>query len=249
MSFIPDKIIRGLRNLVNYFQGVRSDHKDAMRPIPEAIIEKYHRAIWAIDTLGPVAKDDRWKLRETWRLATHVAANASGPEGGAIAEDLIQMLNAHCEKIIRECEKDGNRAIWEKQRDFLCGSLRRVRRAMQLNDIEHLHFYEKAAEIFNVETNHPTFQIGYHLWQGVREELKAAVTYTLYDNKPLHPKVEYLIAQTRAIIKALDTSDVTPLGTYDPTKSPLHLSPEQEGRILWDGVREHSSKVIAMGEA
>jgi hypothetical protein len=242
MNIVNHSLRLAFRRVMSAFQSTRQKHRDAMRPIPDQIVEKYHRAMWALDVLGPGAKDDRDAMREMWQNATSVAANASGPDGAAIAADIIKVLNEQCEKILRQCEKDPHRPEWEKQRDFLVGSLRRVRRACVLNDTDHLHFYRKSNEVFNVDLQHPQFQVGYFLWQGIREELKAAVTFTVFRDRPLHLRVDYLVTQIRAIIRALEHND---LQGFDYTKSALHLSKEQEGRIMWEAVRAQIAKVIA----
>ncbi len=248
MNLVNQGLVKAFRRLKSAFNSTRSRHRDAMRPIPDVIVEKYHRAIWALDVLGPAAGADRFAITDLWRNATHVAANASGIEGGAIAEDIIKTLNEQCERVIQAAEKDRERPMHEKQRDFLVGSLRRVRRAAMLNDIDHLHFYKKTDQLFSVDLKHPQFQIGYDLWQGLVTELKAAVTFSLYSSRKLHPRVDYLVTECRKLIKALEGADVSELNMYDPGNSPLHLSPEQEGRMLWEAVREHAAKVIAMSE-
>jgi len=248
MSLVNHSLVRAFRRVKAAFASTRRHHRDAMRPIPDATIEKYHRALWALDVLGPMADMDRVALDELWRNATHVATNASGTDGGAIAADIIGVLNEQCERVIREAEKDRERQLWQKQRDFLVGTLRRIRRAAMLNDIEHLHYYKKHDMMFTVDTKHPQFQVGYDLWQGLCTELKMGVTYALYSDKPNHPRVEYLLTEFRNLIWALEAGDVSKLGGYDPEKSPLRLSKEQEGRMLWEAVREHAAKVIAQAE-
>lgn len=247
MSLVNQSLVSAFRRLYRHFATTRTVHRDRMRPVPDTVVEKYYRAIWALDTLGPVASGDRRALDELWRNASHVAENASGPDGSAIAADIISTLNEQCERVIREVEKDRERQTWEKQRDFLVGSLRRIRRAAMLNDIEHLHYYKKNDQIFGVDTRHPDFQIGYDLWQGLVVELKEAVTRSLYNDKPPHPRVEYLLTECRKLIWALEAGDVSQLDGY--VKSPLHLSKEEHGRVLWEAVREHAAKVIAMAEA
>lgn len=249
MNLVDQYLVRNFRRLMRAFQTTRKSigARDAMRPMPEAVIEKYHRAIWALDVLGPVASSDRRGLDELWRNASHVAEHASGPDGGAIAADIIRELNDQCERILREIEKDPERQMWEKQRDFLIGSLRRVRRAAMLNDVDHLHYYKKQDMIFSVDMKHPNFQIGYDLWQGLVTELKEAVTRSLYNNRPPHPRVEYLLTECRKLIWALEAGDVSRLTHYE--KSALHLSKEEEGRVLWEGIREHAAKVIAQAGA
>jgi hypothetical protein len=249
MSLVNQSLVRAFRRLMKAFQATRKEtgRRDRMRPMPDAVVEKYHRAIWALDMLGPMGSNDRRGLDELWRNATHVAEHASGPDGGAIAADIISTLNDQCERVIRECEKDPERPMWEKQRDFLVGSLRRVRRAAMLNDIEHLHYYKKQDQVFSIDMKHPDFQVGYDLWQGLVVELKEAVTRSLYNNKPNHLRVEYLLTECRKLIWALEAGDVSKLNHYE--RSPLHLSKEEEGRILWEGVREHAAKVIAQSGA
>jgi hypothetical protein len=239
-------LVAAFRKLKQAFNATRQRHRDAMRPLPESVVELYHRAVWAIDLLGPAGDADRFALWQIWRDASHVAANASGAEGGMIAEDIIRTLKDESEKVLRAIEKDGQREIWEKQRDFLVGTLRRVRRTMQLNDVTHLHYYKKHDAVFSVDLHHPDFQVGYDLWQGVVTELKAAITFVIYSPKPLHLKVEYIVGQMRKLIMALESADLSGL-MYE--KSPLHLSKEEEGRMLWEAVREHAAKVIAQSEA
>jgi len=247
MGIVNQSLVSAFRKLKRAFDVTRTVHRDRMRPMPAAVIEKYHRAIWAIDTLGPVAGGDRRALDELWRNAAHVAENASGADGGAIAADIIATLNDQCERVITEVEKDRERPTWQKQRDFLVGSLRRVRRTSALNDVEHLHFYRKSDQIFSVDMKHPDFRVGYDLWQGLVAETKAAITYALYDNNPCHPRVQYLLTECRKLIWALEAGDVSKLDMY--THSPLHLSKEEHGRVLWEAVREHAAKVIAIAEA
>lgn len=238
-----------LRKLASVFRFTRGPGKANAREIPQATVEKYHRAMWAIDVLGPTAVGDRWALREMWQNATHVAANADGVDGAAIAQDLIGVLNEQCERVIRQCEKDVNRAMWEKQRDFLVGSLRRVRRAAALGDTDHLHFYKKGNEVFNVDLKHEVFQIGYQLWQGLREEMKAAITLALYSERPNHVMVEYLLTSMRKIIRAMEYADLSGFEHFDPRDSKLHFSQEQQGQMLWEAVREEIARVIARTEA
>lgn len=245
MSVVNHTLAMAFRRVMRAFSMTRQRHRDAMRPIPEVVVEKYHRSMWALDVLGPAAKGDRDVLREMWQNATHVAANAAGVEGAAIAEDIIKHLNEQCERILQQCEKDPQRAEWEKQRDFLVGSLRRVRRACMLNDTDHLHFYRREAEVFNVDLQHPQFQVGYFLWQGIREELKSAVTFTIFRDRPLHLRVEYLVTQIRAIIRALEYADLEGFDAFNPQNSKLHFSKEQQGHLLWEAVREQIAKVIA----
>jgi len=239
-------LVKAFQKLKRAFAASRQRHRDAMRPLPESVVELYHRAMWAIDLLGPAGEADRFALITIWRDASHVAANASGADGAMIADDIIRTLKDESERVIRAIEKDTQREIWEKQRDFLVGSLRRVRRTMQLNDVTHLHYYKKHDQAFSVDLHHPQFQVGYDLWQGCVVELKAAISLVIYSKKPLHMKVEYLVAQCRALIHALEGADLSGL-MYE--KSPLHLSVEEEGRRLWEGVREHAAKVIAQSEA
>ncbi len=242
MSIINRKLVAGFRRLMQAFQS--QTHRDRMRQIPAATIEKYHCAMWALDTLGPTpqAAVERGLLDQLWRYATYSAENAAGPDGGMIATDIIQTLNNECERILQACEKDRERQMWEKQRDFLVGSIKRVRRAAALNDIQHLHYYKKQDTIFSVDMKHPDFQIAYDLWQGLVTELKEAVTRSLYNNKPPHARVEYLLKECRKLIQALEAGDVSMLEGYE--KSALHLSKEEEGRVLWEGFREHAAKVL-----
>lgn len=247
VNLVPRFFVHAFRKLRGEIMRTRQHHRDATRPIPDALIEKYYRAIWALDTLGPPASEDRWNLRAMWRDATLSVAQASGPDGGAIAEDIVRILNEQCERILREVEKDPNRAEWEKQRDFLVGSLRRIKRATALNDVDHLHFYKKNDQTFSVDLHHPVFQVGYWLWQGCVEELKAAVTFTVFRERPPHLRVDHLLTAIRRIIRGLEHYDMSGFPNYQ--KSSLHLSKEQEGRVLWEALREEIARVIAQGEA
>jgi hypothetical protein len=248
LNLVNHSLVRAFRRVKQAFNLTRRHTADRARPIPDATVEKYHRALWALDVLGPPAEMDRRAICEMWRNASHVASNASGPDGGAIAADIIGLLNQQCEQVIREVEKDRERPLWQKQKDFLIGSLRRIRRAAALNDVEHLHFYKKQDQVFSVDMQHPDFQIGYDLWHGLVTELKTAITHALYDDKPLHPRCEYVVGQMRKLIWALEAADVSQLDHYDPNSSPLHLSKEQQGRMLWEAVREHAAKVIQTSE-
>src|ERR1044071_6481254 len=119
MNLVNQSLVKAFRRLKSAFNSTRSRHRDSMRPIPDAVVEKYHRAIWALDVLGPAAAMDRFALTTLWRDATHVAANASGVDGGTIAEDIIRTLNDQCEHVIQATEKDRERPMHEKQRDFI----------------------------------------------------------------------------------------------------------------------------------
>jgi hypothetical protein len=244
MGIINRKLVYALVRVVDAMGFKSGGLRDRMRPVPMATVEKYHCAMWALDVLGPTpgAGTERSLLDTLWKNATLAAENASGPDGGKIATDIIATLNSECERVLQQCEKDRERQVWEKQRDFLVGSLKRVRRAAALNDIEHLHYYKKQDTIFSVDMRHPNFQIGYDVWQGLVTELKESVTRALYSDKPPHARVEYLLGECRKLIWALEAGDVSKLEGY--VKSPLHLSKEEEGRVLWEGFREHAAKVL-----
>jgi hypothetical protein len=220
------------------------------RPVPERLVEKYHRAIWAIDLMGPNAKGERWELRQMWsrlQLACAMRNDDNDAKHEAEVDRMLDAMNAEVDRVLVS-EKDRNRLDWQKQRDFLLGSLRRVRRATTLNDTQHLHFFS-GAEIFDVDMRHQEFQIGYKLWQGVRTELKEAMSLTLYSTKPLHPAVRELHEAIRRIVYALEYADVTKLSHYNVNKSPLHLSKEQEGRVLFEAVREEIGRTIVLSES
>lgn len=218
------------------------------RPIPERLIDKYHRAVYAIDTLGAPAAVHRWALRTSWgQLCLATSQPGDAPEHEAGLDRMLGEMERSCDIIIREHEKDRQRADWEKQRDFLVGTMRRVRRATSLDDVDHLHFFT-GREIFDANMTHPRFQCGYRLWQGIRTELKEALSLTLHQ-QPVHPAVAELHAAIRRIVAALETASVEGLNHYDPTKSALHLSHEQQGRILWEAVRDEIGRTVLMAEA
>ncbi len=220
------------------------------RPVPERLVEKYHRAIWAIDLLGANAASDRWDLRNAWGQL-HMACGMKNEDGDPRHEAEVDRLLENMSELVDRTlinEKDRNRADWEKQRDFLLGSLRRVRRATTLNEVDHLHFFS-GREIFDANLRHPEFQIGYRLWQGIRTELKEALSLTLYGDKPPHNTVRELHEAIRRIVYAMEYADVSKLNHYSAQKSPLHLSKEQEGRVLWDAVRTEIGKTVVMSES
>ena len=127
--------------------------------------------------------------------------------------------------------------------------MRRVRRATTLDDPSHLHYYDAVKEIFDVDMKHEVFQCGYRLWQSIRTEIKEALSLTLVNSRPLHPEVEELHAAMRRVVTALETADVSGLLYYNPNKSALHLSKEEEGRILWEAVREEIGRTVVMSDA
>jgi hypothetical protein len=218
------------------------------RPIADRLVEKYHRAVYALDPLGQAAAVHRWALRMSWsQLCMALAQESNGPEHEAALDRMLAEMERSADVILRDHEKDRNRATWEKQRDFLVGSLRRVRKATTLDDTGHLHFFT-GQEIFDVTMTHPRFQCGYRLWQGIRTELKEALSLTLHI-QPVHPLVGELHAAIRRIVTALESASVEGLNHYDPMKSPLHLSTEQQGRMLWEAVREEIGKTVVMAEA
>ncbi len=249
MSIVSNQLRRSFQKLAQIFQGTRGKYRHNARPIPELVVEKYHRAIWALDTLGPLGLVDRAALTEMWRYASFVAANADGPDGGRIAHDIITTLSEQCEKVLGAVEKDTQRPEWQKQRDFLVGSMRRVRRACAMQDIEHLHFYKKDAEMFNVDLQgHPRMQIGYHLWQGIVREMKDAITYVVFRDRPLSKQVEATVQAMRKIIRALEYADLEGF-SFDPKQHAIHLSKEQEGEMMWVAIREEISRVVGVAEA
>lgn len=217
------------------------------RPIPARLERKFYLAIYAVDTLGPSAMA-RWSLRRSWQqLQLACAQHSDDPQHGAQLEHMISSMGESIDAFLSKHEKDRNRQDWEKQRDFLVGTMRRVRRATTLDDTEHLHFYS-GAEIFDAKMQHAKFQVGYRLWQGIRTEMKEALSLTLFIQPP-HPVVQELHAAIRRIVTALEQADVSGLSYYDPNKSPLHLSPEQQGRMLWEAVREEIGKTVVMAES
>lgn len=218
------------------------------RPIPDRLVDKYHRAVYAIDTLGVPAAAHRWALRTSWgQLCMCCAQEGTNPAQEVELDRMLGEMERSCDVILREHEKDRHRADWEKQRDFLVGTMRRVRRATTLDDTDHLHFFT-GREIFDANMNHPRFQCGYRLWQGIRTELKEALSLTLH-KQPVHPAVAELHAAIRRIVTALESASVAGLNHYDPDKSALHLSAEQQGRILWEAVREEIGRTVLMAEA
>lgn len=218
------------------------------RPIPDRLVDKYHRAVYALDPLGTAASAHRWALRISWsQLCMACAQNDIGPQGEAELDRMLGTIEHSIDTILREHERDRNRPDWEKQRDFLCGALRRVRRATTVDDVDHLHFFT-GREIFDANLQHPRFQAGYKLWQGIRTEMKEALSLTLH-KQPVHPAVQELHTAIRRIVTALESASVDGLNHYDPLKSPLHLSQEQQGRILWEAVREEIGKTVLMAEA
>lgn len=218
------------------------------RPVPDRLVNKYHRAVYAIDLLGQQGAAHRWALRQSWSmLCLAMAQDSNGPEHEADLDRMLGEFERSVDVIIRDHEKDRNRAEWEKMRDFLVGSLRRVRRATTLDDTDHLHFFT-GREIFDAQMQHPRFQCGYRLWQGIRTELKEALSLTLH-MQPVHPAVAEIHAAIRRIVTALESASVAGLNHYDPTHSALHLSEEQQGRILWEAVRTEIGKTVLLAEA
>jgi hypothetical protein len=221
------------------------------REIPDRLVQKYHHAVYAIDLLGTDAKQKRDALRSSWAyLQLQCATNTDGPQKASHEMFLDKLIAASTEAIdafLAKHEKDKYRPDWQKQRDFLVGTMKRVRRATTLDDTDHLHFYG-GAEIFDAKMDHARFQVGYTLWQGIRTEMKTALSLTLY-SQPVHPAVAELHAAIRRIITALESADVSKLNCYDPSKSALHLSEEQQGRMLWEAVREEIGKTVVMAEA
>ena len=226
---------------------MRSDQLS--RPIPQALVDKYHRAIFAIDLLGTGATGDRHFLRQQWQSMQLACAMATPDTGAADHEKQVDKVVAHVAELIDRAlsyEKDRNRALWEKQRDFIVGSLRRVRRAARMADTGQLHFFNDM-EVFNVNMHHPVFQVAYSLWQGLRVELREAMSLAMLRD-PEHPAVMELITAIRRILYAMESADVSKLDHYTAKESPLHLSEEQQGAILWEAVREEIAGVVALAE-
>lgn len=217
---------------------VSTDAGDRRRKIPDRMVEKYHRAIFAIDMLGPGACGDRHYLRMAWQNV-HVACNMRVNEEDFAAHDaeVERMITTMADLLDRALgyEKDKQRPLWQKQRDFLVGSLKRVRRATTLNDTEHLHFY-RDMEPFGVDLHHPEFQISYKLWQGVRVELGEALNLSMMHPQE-HPIVAWIHAAIRRVLWAMEHADVSKLDHYNPNNSPLHISKEDQARMLWEAVR------------
>lgn len=221
------------------------------RPVPTTLVERYHCAIYAIDMLGPQAFGDRAYLRAAWQAMQVLCAmkNEDGdPLHEAECDRIITNMSDLCDRALAN-EKDHNRTLWEKQRDFLVGTMRRVRRATTLDDPSHLHYFDAVKEIFDAEMKHEIFQVGYRLWQAIRTEIKEAISLTLFGDKPPHPSVLELQAALRRVVTALEFADVSGLSHYAVNKSPLHLSPQEEGRVLWEAVRTEIGKTVVMAEA
>lgn len=220
-----------------------------MRPVPEKLVERYHCAIYAIDTLGPKANGDRAYIRAAWQamLVLFAMKNEDGNvQHEAECDRIMANMNDLCAQALRH-ERDSNRTLWQKQRDFLIGTMRRVRRATTLDDPSHLHYYDAVKEIFDADLKHEKFQVGYRLWQSIRTEIKDAITLTLIGDAPPHPAVQELHTALRRVIAALEFADVSGLETYDITKT--DTSKEQEGRVLWEAVRTEIGRTVVMAEA
>lgn len=221
------------------------------RPVPEKLVEKYHTAIYALDLLGPQAFGDRQYMRAAWQALLVLLAmknESNDAQHEAECDRLTANMNDLCDQALRH-EKDRNRTLWQKQRDFLLGTMRRIRRATTLDDPSHLHYFDAVREIFDADLRHEKFQVGYRLWQAIRTEIKDAISLTLIGSGPVHPTVQELHAALRRVVTALEFADVSGLSHYDPNKSPLHLSAEEEGRMLWEAVRHEIGKTVVMAEA
>ncbi len=221
------------------------------RPIPDKLIERYHCAIYAIDTLGPKANGDRAYIRAAWQAMQVLCAmkNEDGdPKHEAECDRIIANMGDLCAQALRH-ERDSNRPLWQKQRDFLIGTMRRVRRATTLDDPSHLHYYDAVKEIFDADMKHEKFQVGYRMWQAIRAEIKDAISLTLFGSQTPHAAVQELHAALRRVVTALEFADVSGLSHYEVNKSPLHLSAEEEGRVLWEAVRTEIGRTVVLAEA
>lgn len=218
------------------------------REVSTSLVEKYHRAVWALDHLGLPAKPARQILTQNYlALMLHYGQSGEGPDAEKALDDATGQVAAMCEQALRK-EQDSNRLEWQKQRDFLVNAMRRVHYAMRANDIGMLHFFSPNNEIFSADV-HPVHKVGYKLWQGVRTELKEAISHAMLRPRELHPAVLYVVEAMRRIIRALEFADVTGFAYYSPDASPLHLSAEQQGRQLWEGVTEEIGETVKVSDA
>lgn len=222
--------------------------------------DKYHRAIWAADVLeGQSAANTRWDLVRHWDrfvLACHADVDGSPSEA---VQNLVNDLHNTREKLEHMCgasitkaEKYKGRKDFEKQRDFIVGSCRRVLHALKAVDTRGLHFYREEHELFTVNEQSlpdPVFGIGYYLWLGVRKELKMTLTLALYRNKDYErPMLRKLTQCIQGLLHAMEYGDPSKLEFYKPHKSPLHLSNEQDNKQLWEGVIYDLTKICELFE-
>ncbi len=225
-----------------------TDAGDRRRHIPKQLVEKFYRAIYAIDMLGPGACGDRHYLRQAWQNL-HVACNMRVNEEDFAAHEIEvdRMMRNMVELVERALgfEKDRERLMWQKQKDFLVGSLRRVRRATTLNDTDHLHFFNRPP--FAVDMQHPEFQVGYELWLGIRTELAEALNLGRMNDQE-HPIVAWILSGISRVVWAMEHADVSKLDHYDPNTSPLHISKEEQSRLLWEAVRNEIGALVVGAE-
>jgi hypothetical protein len=67
--------------------------------------------------------------------------------------------------------------------------------------------------------------------------------------QPVHPAVAEIHAAIRRIVTALESASIAGLNYYDPAQSALHLTSDQQGRILWEAVRTEIGKTVLLAEA
>lgn len=211
--------------------------------------EKFFRALWAIDPYGHEMQAQRHGVMRQKQRYFHVLHMQHQSlqhldQLELVRDQLYEELIAQLDDMLAK-EKDRHRAEHEKQRDFLCGTARRVLRASRLGDPAALHFYIPGDDVFTTGV-HPQFQVARSLWHGIREELKMGITTAVFRDRPLHPDVEFLVDLFRRVVHALENNDPRQLKFY--TRSPLHLSMEQEGARLWEGTRTELHRGVNLVE-
>ncbi len=231
-----------------------------MKTIQDAT-EQYHRAIWALDSAGWSRRADQYWLMQRWQHCAKLA-NWQGSDPEFYSSEVDRLIEV-ADECIRACEHDHDRPQWQKQRDYLLGVVKRCLFAANTRVPPHvprsflqrlwevfknarpdglsaaeasfladlaakLHYYSPSQEDF-----HADLGVGYYLWQGLRAELKQAITLANLSGDD-HADVRDIADRIRTVIRALEHGDTEQLGHYD--RSALHLSDEQHRAKLWEGV-------------
>lgn len=192
--------------------------------------DKYHRAIWALDTDdGRESLILNLNLQLNWHWLAHYLT-IEGIPGEHQAKALTEFIEK-CDRLIGKYEKDPIRTKADKQRDFLLSVVARTVWATRKGDVSRLHFYRPDREDFHA----PELGTGYWLWQGTRAELKAGVTLVGIDPSDAPHKLLVLADRLRAVVHAMEHGRPESLPKYEKNALRLHLSDEQYKKQLWEG--------------
>ncbi len=194
-------------------------------------VEKYHRAIWALDTDD--SRDSlvaNLTLQLNWHWLAHYL-EVEGIPGEHKAKAMTEFIE-RCDRLIGKYEKNPHRSKVEKQTDFLLSVVARTVWATRKNDVSRLHFYRPDREDFHA----PELGTGYWLWQGTRAELKAGITLAGIDPENAPHKLLVIADRMRAVVHAMEHGTHESLPKYEKNALRLHLSEEQYKKKLWEGV-------------